>query len=340
MSFEQRVTEAIQPIRFHVLAIGIYHLINEGIYDKLLESPQSLESLTLELNLDKAKSEGFFKYLANEDILTFSKEKIELTPKGLQINEARGHYIYMVGGYNPTYRQIGEKLRKGSGWATRDSRQVGVGTCQISYYDAIPMTKKLIAHMEQKSNFVLDIGCGSALYLVELCKLSPELKAWGMEKDYGGYQAAIQLVEKEGLSDRIKVSNTSALDSLQSPFEEEPNLAIVNYVLQEVLMQDGEEAVVEFLTGIVKRFPNIYIVVIEIDMQIENKDIMSHDFALASYNPYYLVHYFTEQKLQTKEYWENMFERCNLEIVAQDTTDVEVDSTGLEIGYLLRAIKK
>ncbi|MGK7876656.1 MAG: 2-ketoarginine methyltransferase [Xenococcaceae cyanobacterium] len=336
MNFEQRTVNAIQPIRFHVLAAAIYHLLNEGIYDRLLESPVSFLELVSIFGLDYYKSEGFFRYLANEKILNFTEDKIELTHQGRQLNEVRGWYHLMIGGYIQTYMQIGEKLRKNSGWTDRDSCQVGVGSCQISHYDAIPLTQRLIEEIPKTINCLLDVGCGSAEYLIEFCKLFPKIKAIGIEQDYGSYKAALGLVRKENLGERIALFNTSALDCPQIPFEQEPDLAIVNYVLQEILSQDGEKGVVQFLSDIISRFPNIYFIVIEVENQFDNKDLMSQGLALAGYNPYFLIHHFTNQRLEKKEYWENLFSRCRLEVLAQKTTDPQVDSTGLEIGYLLK----
>jgi 2-ketoarginine methyltransferase len=40
--------------------------------------------------------------------------------------------------------------------------------------------------------------------------------------------------------------------------------------------------------------------------------------------------------LETRAYWEKLFAEAGLSIVGFTTTDPHVDSTGLELGYLLR----
>ncbi|MGZ4106951.1 MAG: 2-ketoarginine methyltransferase, partial [Tumebacillaceae bacterium] len=116
----------------------------------------------------------------------------------------------------------------------------------------------------------------------------------------------------------------------------EPDFIVLCFILHEILGQEGVAGVERFLTRVVERFPNINIIVIEVDDRIDDPSIMQHGLSLAYYNPYYLLHYFTRQKLESKTYWEALFARCGLEILAEDTVDHEVESTNLELGYLIR----
>ncbi|WZB72469.1 hypothetical protein WJ968_14835 [Achromobacter xylosoxidans] len=63
---------------------------------------------------------------------------------------------------------------------------------------------------------------------------------------------------------------------------------------------------------------------------------MEHGLAKAYYNPYYLIHEFTEQRLMTDAWWQSLYEEAGLKIVNHDYPDEAVDSTRLEIGYLLK----
>lgn len=339
-NIEHQLIEALQPIRYHILATEIYHFFNEGIYDKLLESDHSVESLAKAMNFDETKLLGFIRYLANEGIVEFIDEKVLPTQKCQQISPYRGWYNLMIGGYAHTFLQMGEKLTEGSGWAERDAREVGVGSCQMSKFDAMPLAFSLMSGIPKECNYLLDVGCGEGLYLIEFCRAFPHLKAWGVEPDKGGYLAATEAVRKAGLDERIALTNASALDLLESPFKHQPDFMIIGYVLQEVLGQNGEEGVMKFLTGILQKFPDIYIIVIEIEDQITNKKIMAHSMSLAFYNPYYLLHYFTNQRLEKQEFWERLFERCQLEVKAKDFANINVDSTDLTFGYLLHRQEK
>lgn len=334
---ERRLIDNIQPIRFYTLAVSIYHLFETGLFDRLEElNKSSIKELASELSLDEEKLEGFLLYLKNEGIVHKNNDLFYLTDKGRELKEFRGWYTMLIGGYGETFHQIGEKLKKDAGWATRNALKVGVGSCHISHYDAIPLTRHLMNKTSIEEFRLLDLGCGNARYLVEFCKSVPKMKAWGVEPDRGGYNEAVKLVKENNLENRINLSCCSAVDFFKGNNDFEPNFVVLGFVLHEILAQEGEQGVIQFINQIIERFPDIHIIIIEVDDQINNPTVMRHGLSLAYYNPYYLLHYFTNQHLKPFSFWENLFKQCNLEIIAKEFVNKEVDSTELEVGYLLK----
>ena len=65
--------------------------------------------------------------------------------------------------------------------------------------------------------------------------------------------------------------------------------------------------------------------------------VMRHGLALAYYNPYFLLHSFTAQRLLPHAAWLEIFAEAGLQLLATEYASELVDSTRLEIGYLLRA---
>ncbi len=335
--FESRLIEHLQPIRQHVLAVQLYHLFNSKIYDLLLQNKElQLDFVVKQLDLDENKLTGFLDYLHNEGIVSFFNNSIGLTEKGRGYNEFRPWYTMLIGGYANTFWQVGEKLKKNSGWATRDAAKVGLGSCGMSYFDAIPLTQALMQEIPHPCRYLLDLGCGNALYLTEFCKLYPEMQAWGVEPDSRGLEEAAELVRQEGLEHRIRLTCASATEFLRSEIDFQPDLLVLGFILQEVIAQEGDQATQAFLEQVFARFPNIYVIVIEVDNQVKDAAIMQHGLSQAYYNPYYLLHRFTEQRLESKSFWDQFFAKCNLDVVAVKTTLPTVDSTELEIGYLLK----
>lgn len=336
--FESLLIAHLQPIRQHVLAVQLYHLFNSKIYDLLLKNNQmAVDVIAEQLDLDHNKLSGFFDYLHNEAIVNFIENTVSLTQQGRAYDKFRPWYIMLIGGYANTFWQIGEKLKKSTGWATRDAAKVGLGSCGISYFDAIPLTKALMAEIPRPCHRLLDLGCGNALYLTEFCKLFPEVQAWGVEPDQHGLAEAAELVKQEGLEHRIQLSCASATEFLRSEVDYQPDLLVLGFILQEVIAQEGDQATQEFLEQVFTRFPDIYVIVIEVDNQTRNPTLMQHGLSQAYYNPYYLLHRFTEQRLEPKAFWDDFFVKChNVEVVSIKTTLPTVDSTGLELGYLLK----
>lgn len=336
-AFEQRLIEGIRPITEHFLAAALHHLFDTGLYDHLADRPATTSALADLFDMEEDRLRGFLLYLANEGIVQVHRDEVSLTATGRRYGEFRPWYTLLIGGYTSMLQQIGGALRKGSPYCTRDGRYVGIGSCEISRYDGMPMTRALLADAEVECREVLDLGCGNALYLTEFCRDMPEVLAWGIEPDKGGYDAARQLVESTGMAGRVSLVHSSAIDFLRNPPPAcDPDLIVFGYVLQEILAQEGADAIVSLLRGVVDRFPQINVVVIEVANEIENPAIMRHGLATNFWNPYYLIHYFTHQRLEKRAYWDDLFARGGLRVASFVTTDRRVDSTGLELGYLLR----
>jgi 2-ketoarginine methyltransferase len=336
-SFEGKLIEAMQPIRYHALATCLYHLFDTGLFETLANTHGlSIAHLASQHGLDQSRLEAFMKYLQVEDIVEEEEGLFRLSSKGKSFSEFQGWYTVFIGGYCNTFLQIGEKLQQGAGWASRDAAKVGTGSCGMSYYSAIPLTGRLMAEIPHGYHRLLDLGCGNGLYLVEFCKAFPEIEAWGVEPSEGGYQDAVELVRQHGLEGRIRLSCDTASGFLHSDVEYEPDFVVLGFILHEILGQTGEEGVITFLNELFNRFPHIYLIVIEVDRQLENPRIMHHGLSLAYYNPYYLLHSFTQQELQKQAYWEQLFTKCNLEVLKKEAVSPQVDSTGLELGYLIR----
>ncbi len=337
--FEQRLIAGIRPIAEHFLASALHHFFDTGIYDTLLGEQDriSITELAGGLAMERERLSGLLFFLANEGVVDIEDDRVRLTSKGIAYGEFRPWYTMMIGGYSSTLGQLGAALRLGAPSCTREGRYVGRGSCEISRYDGIPMTRELIARAGARCDQVLDLGCGNALYLTEFCKEMSGVTAWGVEPDVGGYAEAVALVDSTAMADRISLVNRSATEFFADPpLGCVPDLVVFGYVLQEILEQEGEEAVVTLLQNVLKIFPKINIAVIEVANEVANPTVMRHGLATNFWNPYFLLHSFTEQRLETARYWEDLFGRAELSTAAFVSTDRNVDSSGLELGYLLR----
>jgi 2-ketoarginine methyltransferase len=338
-TFEDRLVPLIQPIRNFSLAIAIHHLFESGLYDSLRHGePATSDGLAERHGLEVDRLDALLRYLRNEGILASDGREFILSSRGRELADARPWYTMFIGGYASTFLQLGAALGRGAPAATRDAEQVGIGSCGISHHDAIPLTRRLMRSIDGGCETILDLGCGNALYLTELCGAIPTLRAWGVEPDPGGFQAALRLVQERGLQDRLRLTHGTASDFLGQPVDDWiPDAVVMGFVLHEILGQEGEPGVRQAFAKLVDRFPQIHLIVIEVDWRPDQLAAMDSGLALGYYNPYYLFHPFTRQRLQPASYWEALFAGCGLEIVDRQLVDTEVDSTGLEVGYLLRA---
>ena len=336
MDVESSLLEALQPFRGFVLAAQIQNLLASGLYDGLAAADGegvTAEELCERLDLEPARATALLWYLVNERLLAERGGRFALTARARDVAIFRAWYEMMIGGYGSTFLQMGASLRRGAAPAVRDGARVGSGSCGISLFDSIPIVRRLLEGVP--CELALDLGCGSAVYLTELCRWLPACRAIGVEPDPGAYREALAEVERAGLSDRIEVVNADAMGYLEE-MGEAPDVVILAFVVHEVLGQQGEDGVRQLLGALFERAPDTALVVIEVDHRVTEPAAMRHALATTYYNAYYLLHPFTRQRLMPAAWWDELFESCGLRIVAKETTDQGMDSTGFEIGYLLR----
>ena len=139
MNIEQDLVAALEPIRQMTLAICVNHFFETGVYRKLEAGECDLDTLSRSLDLERARLGGLLGYLRNENIVSHDKGVYALTDKARLLGRYSAWYTMLVGGYTETFVQVGECLKGQGKWATRDVGKVGIGSCGISHYDAIPL---------------------------------------------------------------------------------------------------------------------------------------------------------------------------------------------------------
>ncbi|EKS07945.1 guanitoxin biosynthesis L-enduracididine beta-hydroxylase GntD [Leptospira santarosai] len=337
---EDDLIEAVQPIRGMALATTVQHFFSRGIYDELNHSNghYTIRELANKLDFDEERLLGLLRFLRNEGFLDGLDQKIYLTEKSHRWSTYRAWFEMMVGGYAQSFAAMGDALAKGSQPAPRDGRLVGKGSCGISMHDSIPIVKRLMSLIPEKPKLVIDLGCGSASYLTEICKMDNSIKAIGIEPDKGGCFAAEEHISECGMVEQISIVNADAIEYIKS-MKTKPDLILICFVIHEVLGQSGEEKVIEMVKAAMSGGPEQRLIIIDIDYKIDDPNAMKHKLAEGYYNAYFLLHPFTSQRLERQEYWDKLFERCGLEIESKQTTDQFLDSTNIELGWLLRKSK-
>jgi 2-ketoarginine methyltransferase len=336
--FEKRLIESLQPVRYFVLAQALFHSMDLGVFAAVADrSGATATDLAAELGLDEERLEALLVYLENEGYLVREADGWSLSAKGTGLPAFQPWYDLLVGGYATTFQQLGEVLQKGAQWATRDTTRVGAGSCGISEYDALPLTERLLDVADRPLGTVIDVGCGDAAFLVELLVRRPALRGIGMEPNLPSVHAGAANSKAAGLGSRLELRHGPAADvtALRLPDGGAGYCFLTAFVLQEILEQSGEQAVEDLLRNTFEANPEAYWIVIEVDHQ-PSAPVMAHGLGMAYYNPYYLIHKITEQRLETRAYWDGVFGRAGLECVKVDYPDDRVDSTRLELGYLLR----
>lgn len=334
--FERRLIENTQPIRFFMLAQALHHSLELGLFDLLETKPGLAEAdIVAHFDLEPERLFGLLRYLENEGYLV-QDEGWRLTAKGAGLPVFAPWYEMLVGGYAPTMIQLGQTLKKGAAYATRDDTRVGVGSCGIGRYDAVPLVEKLLDAADRKLETLVDLGCGSGGFLMDLLVERPELRGIGMDPNLESTVIGAQQAVDRKLSDRVVLHHGEAADvaRLELPAQGHGTAFMTAFILQEVLEQHGEAAVEDLLRVTLETYPEALWLVVEMDYK-PSSPIMAHGLAQTFYNPYFLLHAITEQRLETDDYWQKLFTRVGLKCLKVEHPLDRVDSTGLQMGYLL-----
>ena len=188
---ERLLIEAIEPIRFFALAAVLHGFLNSELFS-LLSGPVSVtpEHIAATLNLDAWRLRGLW-YLRNEGYVAKTHRLPGRTAKAQRAAQFHAWYVLLIGGYGRTFLDLAAHLPEGSPWAPRDTHLVGIGSCGISRYDAIPLTIRLHGTRQPLLSPGLDLGCGNAQYIVDLCERLPrDLLRFGVEPDATAAEAA------------------------------------------------------------------------------------------------------------------------------------------------------
>jgi 2-ketoarginine methyltransferase len=334
--FQPELGKTLGYIRGFVASKVIWQMMQAGIIEDL-QQQRSLQAIADEKGLDPYLLRTVFEYLAVEDILvkegTADAPTFRLSDYGNRFALYEGWFNILIGGYENIFANIGTMLKEGTGTHARNGKWVGTGSCQISRYDTIPITMDFIRRVKPTATNIVDFGCGNALYLCTLARELDGIRAVGIEPNRDAYEAGLAQIRAFGLEDRVRLENVDALDY---EIHDEPDFVLMGFVLQEIIAQIGREAMVTYLRKMARKFSASYLMVMEVDYDIDNHQVMRSPVGIGYYNPYFLLHPFTNQRLLPERAWDEIFVEAGYATVIDEVTSPKADPTGFGICYVLK----
>ena len=331
---EATLARHLQPIRGLALAHAIYASFQVGLFDALARGATSVEDLAALLDLNGYRLRGLIDYLENENLVERMSNSVTLTELGTELLAARPWYDLLVGGYAGTFGQLPVVLKEHAGYASRDGASVAVGSCGISQHDALPMVLELLSQAAAPSAIV-DLGCGDGTFLADIAVRYPDVPCIGVEPDDSARLAADAEAHRRNLDNFRVIAGDALHFDVPEGTQQAGTCFITAFVLQEILEQSGEDAVVDLLRQTFAKDPFATWIAIEVDRR-HPLDAASSDLVLGYYNPYYLLHRITEQRLLSAVEWRRIFETAGLEVIAEVFPAPNYDPLRLKFGNLLR----
>lgn len=334
--FQPFLAKTLTYVSGFVASNVIFQLLKLGVFEEL-RNHKTLDEISSAKSLAPHLLQTVFEYLVVEDVLTKEREDdcvmYRLSDYGLRLSYFEGWFNIFIGGYGNVFSSLDQMMINGTDQIQRDGKWVGTGSCQISQFDTIPKTREFIERVKPNAKTIVDFGCGNAMYLSHLVKELDGISAIGIEPDKRAYEAGLEQIETLGLTHRIRLENVDALDF---EFTEAPDFILFGFVLHELASQIGREGLTSYLRRLGEKFSDSYMIVMEVDYDIDNKSVMASAMGRGYYNPYYLLHPFTNQQLLPKQAWDQIFAEAGFEILIDEVTAASADPTGFGICYVLK----
>lgn len=329
--FAANLNRTLDYIRGYAVSFVLQSLIADGAL-AAMKTPFTIDRLAEQHSYRPDLFGPVIKFLVVEEIVAPGKEtgSYQLTDYGTWVADHPGWIELLVGGYHPVYSGLSDILKHGPEAAQRDAHFVGLGSYEISLYDAFPLAWKLIDRVNRDAKRFVDVGCGDGYFVREICNRMPHASAIGIEPSES-WTSAAAAVERAGLADRIEIHN---LDALNYAVEPDTDFLLFAFVLQEMLPSIGEEGLVTYFQRLRDAGFAGSVLAIEVEYDLDNLELLRTPIGRGYYNPYYLIHPLTSQRLMPIARWKALFERAGYRLVAEDTVDPQVDPSGLEVGLV------
>ena len=274
------------------------------------------------------------------DIQSFAKEK-QLDPDGL---EAVARYLYGLGildrdgqgrytaaaeileadiatiemfyAYDPLFHNLSQVLKK--------EKKYGVDINRFAELDARATAKicknfsypKIIQVIESRGvECVMDLGCGSAELLIELCKRNPGVRAYGIDIASEAVRYAQERVAREGLEDRIKIfaGDILNLESILPDKEKKQVDLIVSAAVFHEFAYESTDGLIKALKAIRRWFPGTELILSEALEQADQDLRQEPTFVLE----HHLFHRLSLQGIASLERWRESFNRAGYRLIEE-----------------------
>ncbi len=294
----------------------IIALLNVGFFDTLLKERRvNIQSFASEqgLNLDILKPLCEYLY----EIKALDKEGMSYTfgPTGQMLAEMVRGSFYSAAAYSPVFFNLEPLLRGQSTYGEdikRDTAMAAAGSGAVGKLFMFPIVQELL----NRNGFtkVLDLGCGDAAFLVDLCKADPGVTGYGIDLSAEAIADGCRNATQENVQDRIHLvaEDMFKLDSVAEQFKS-VQAATSFFVLHEFL-RNGRGRVVEFFKTFREAFPGTSLIICE-SVRHTPEQIRKRLGPLAEFQ---LVHDLTGQNPITRDEWRSAFTEAGFTSVEED----------------------
>ena len=190
---------------------------------------------------------------------------------------------------------------------TRRLDYVAKGSGEIGRLFAFPMVAAELAQYRYRC--ALDLGCGAAVFLIDLCRRNPDLRAYGIDVAPEAISQGEAALVEAGLQARVQLFEGDIFNL--TPLAE--RLHDVDVITSVYVLHEFQERIPQVLEQIRAAFPGVPLVMCEVirhtpeQLAAQPGGVMEIQF----------FHELADQRLFTLEEWRAMFRQAGLQDVTE-----------------------
>jgi cyclopropane fatty-acyl-phospholipid synthase-like methyltransferase len=318
-------TFAFDALAYFSLCQTIFGAHQAGMwtpFEENLDYELDPESFAERAGKDARLVRGTAEYLARRQIFEVvggaGKTRFRLAPMGRTMvgDEWLPYFVFYIGGYGQVLGQSGAMMNHEVAYGKdlkRSGHYVALGselmgrTRHARSYEAVFARANV-----QKPDLVLDLGCGSAGFLIQLVQKSNAKAGIGIDLSGPACELGRKNIAAAGLADRVRVFEGDArkLLSTDPQLRGQVDLITAMFLIHEFFGEGFDAAATKLrdLTAALKPGTGRLIIM------DKHTDILEQGGAPAYFTEFKLVHDFTDQVLCTKQQWHEVLGQAGLEI--------------------------
>lgn len=274
-----------------------------------------------ELDYNPIVFNALIDYLVGRSLLKKDGDEIIITKTGEIFFNAytRGVCNVYLGGYKSILYNLAplllKKISLNDSILNRSAPHAATGTSQLTCVFTIPEVLRAID--AKNCRCVLDLGCGTGDFLIQLARLNPQLEGVGLDMSHGAIEMAKERAIGFSLDQRLQYFEAEVgKNDLSVPKEILDKVDIVTsmYMLHE-FGRDGDEAIVKVLSSLKRQLKGKLLLLLEVDA-FTPEDSLQDDADHYGRLDYMLIHVLSRQGLPKKpEQWHRVFLRADCKII-------------------------
>lgn len=254
-------TFSMPILRGFFLTHALFALWDTGLWNSLKQGC-SIQEASDSNKLEKRSVAILFDYLYSIDFLAKKDERYYLN-RGVDknIDLSAGAFLFTQA-YSPYLADLTNILKKTS-TARRNDKKMVQASAETEKWVPYPLVVKMI----QKYHFtrVLDVGCGSCQFLIDLCEHNPNIQCRGIDLSSSVIEVAKANIDIHSLGKRISVVQGDFLRSEAIDLGGwQPHVITFMYVLHELLARKSQKEIVDALLCLARRLQNAKLFICEL----------------------------------------------------------------------------